>query len=245
MGQWILPTTVSASNKIWHEEVDKKTSMGLIVRNGRVYYRGIEGFYSFDVRAIMSENEYFNLSYATWDTDYQLDVLLNAKVAKWQQGKWDLRKGYLQKRTKEGDYSVTFFDKISYELPEDPSHLFIPEHKFAERSISELFSRARLTDDIHANIEWLEFHKKVSYNTLGLPLLLLGLPMLLIIHQRWGRDLSIAVPGSCVLAFLVWMWWGAFQTMAKNSLLNPAIASWSIHILVGFLGIILLRQKEL
>ena len=137
------------------------------------------------------------------------------------------------------------FDEMSFELPEDPRHLFVPEHKFAERSISELFTRARLADDTQKNAAWLEFHKKISYNTLGLPLLLLGLPMLLLMNQRWGRDLSIAVPGSCVLAFIAWMWWGTFQTMAKNSFRHPVTASWSIHLLVGFLGIMLLRQKEL
>ena len=67
-------------------------------------------------------------------------------------------------------------------LPEDPGNLFIPEYKLAEMSLSELFSRAKSVSSLKDVTAWLEFHKKLSYNLLGLPLLLLGLFIFLFVY---------------------------------------------------------------
>lgn len=244
MCQWLLPVTVAASNKIWYEEVEKNTTKGLILRNGRIYYRGMQGIYSFDEQHVMTTDTYSNFSYATWDDAYKLDMLLFARNARWQEGQWFFSEGQLKKRTTANNYTVTPFKQTVMQLPENPGHLFTPEHKFSERSIAELFDRAIAADVVHKNVTWMEFHKKVSYNVLGLPLLLLGLPMLLLMHQRWGRDLSLAIPSSCFLAFIAWMGWGTFQTMAKAGYLHPVPASWTIHLVVGALGLFLLRRQD-
>jgi lipopolysaccharide export system permease protein len=192
----------------------------------------------------MTTDTYNNFSYAAWDETYKLDMLLFARKARWQKGQWFLSTGQLNKRTTTNDYTVTPFEQTVLKLPENPGQLFTQEHKFSERSIGELFNRANSADLLHKNAAWLEFHKKVSYNVLGLPLLLLGLPMLLLMHQRWGRDLSLAIPSSCFLAFIAWMWWGTLQTMAKAAYLQPVAASWSTHFLVGGLGLFLLRRQD-
>ena len=46
MAQLVLPKTIEATNRIWHKEVKGKVPLG-IYRNGRYYYRGQDGFYSF------------------------------------------------------------------------------------------------------------------------------------------------------------------------------------------------------
>ena len=243
MSQWLLPATVSITNKIWYEEVKKGMPKGITIRKGRFYYRGERGFYSFE-RPIITANNFFNFSYATWDDNYDLQMLLTAEAARWQQGHWIFFRGQIKQRTKKNGYTVALFDRKTIQLPEDPGHLFVPKYKMDEMSLSELFIRARRADEIKDVKAWLEFHKKLSYNLLGLPLLLLGLPILLLVHQRWGRDLSLAVPASCILAFVAWVWWGTFQSMATTAYLRPAVASWTVHILVGGLGIFFLRQQD-
>lgn len=94
------------------------------------------------------------------------------------------------------------------------------------------------------NQTWLDFHDRISYICLGIPLLLLGLPMLILINERWGRDTSLAIPASCGLAFGAWIWWGAFQSMAKVSFLHPIPASWTVHFLVGRAWDFLLRRQN-
>ena len=243
MCQWLLPVTISTTNKIWYEEVKKGMPKGTIIRKGRFYYRGTQGFYSFE-RPVLTANNFLNFSYAAWDDDYDLQMLLNAETATWQDEQWLFSRGQIKKRTGNNEYAVEIFDHTALQLPEDPSQLFVPKYKFDEMSFSELFIRARSAADLEDDTAWLAFHKKLSYTFLGLPLLLLGLPMLLLVHQRWGQDLSLAVPASCFLAFISWVGWGTFQSMAKNAYLPPAVASWTVHLLVASLGIFFLNQQD-
>lgn len=240
--QWVLPATMSVTNKIWHEQVHYRAPRG-IDRNGRFFYKGEQGFYSFE-QPKSDSHHYRNFSYAGWNEDYDLILLLTAKNAVWQQDEWFFTEGQLKKRLTGKDYAIELFDRTAFNLPEKPTDFFIPKYKYQEMSISQLFARAQLAGEQTGAQAWLDFHGRISYIFLGIPLLLLGLPMLILINEKWGRDISLAVPASCGLAFGAWIWWGAFQSMAKVSYLHPVPASWGIHFLVGGLGIFLLRRQN-
>ena len=94
---------------------------------------------------------------------------------------------------------------------------------------------------IEAGLKLLE---RVSFIFLGVPLLMLGLPLLLIAHQKWGRDLSLAVPLSCGLAFTAWGCWSVMQSLAKSALINPYLAAWSVHFVIGVFGTFLILQQD-
>ena len=67
MSQLVLPKTIAATNHIWNREVKGKVPLG-IYRNGRYYYRGHDGFYSF-ARPDPQKNVFNNFSYTTWNND--------------------------------------------------------------------------------------------------------------------------------------------------------------------------------
>ncbi|MCK5071566.1 MAG: LptF/LptG family permease, partial [Desulfocapsa sp.] len=81
MAQWLLPRTISATNEIWYEQVKGMVPLG-IFRNGRYYYQGKEGFYSF-ARPFPDKNIFLDFSYSSWDPKYNLDTLVSAKKAVW------------------------------------------------------------------------------------------------------------------------------------------------------------------
>jgi len=88
------------------------------------------------------------------------------------------------------------------------------------------------------------FLGRISYILLGPPLLLLGLPILLFSYRKWGRDLSVAIPASCGLAFVAWGLWGALQALASAGYLSPIIAAGAVHIVFSFAGLILLMKND-
>ena len=92
---------------------------------------------------------------------------------------------------------------------------------------------------------WSEFYGRISYTLLGLTLLLVGLPLLLIVYRRWGRDLSLAIPVSCGLAFVCWGLWGTQLSLAKAGYLSPFFAASSVHIIIGAIGIFLLLREDI
>ena len=79
MAQWVLPRTIAATNTIWYEEVKGMVPLG-IFRNGRYYYKGKEGFYSF-ARPWPDKYIFLDFSYSSWNPDHKLKMLVSAKRA--------------------------------------------------------------------------------------------------------------------------------------------------------------------
>ena len=243
ISQWVLPPTVSATNKIWYEEVNRQVPKG-IDRYGRTYYRGQNGIFSF-VRPAPKVNLFTNFSYATWDENHDLYMLLDAEKASWQNGQWVFKRGQVKIRNENsGGYQVTIFKELNLALKETPEDFFMPPYKVNEKSLTEMFQAAWDKDAPPDSSAWIVFHKKLSYIFLGFPLLLLGVPVMLAMHRTRGRDLALAIPISCGLAFAAWGLWSASQAMANSAYLHPAMASWAIHLVAGGLGIFLIRQHD-
>ena len=240
--QFFLPSTISITNDIWYEQVRGKVPLG-IYRNGRYYFKGSEGFYSFqwpsNKNMVLS-----NFSYSTWDEDYNVKELTVAKFARWTSFGWSLRKGQVQRRT--GDsFTTEMFEARQFHFPETPEDFLIPEYESVEMSLTGLFTEIS-KKEVEADIikARAEFYGRMSYLILGLPLLLLGLPILILSYQKWGRDLSIAIPVSCGMAFVAWGTWGALQSLAKTGYIPALPAALVVHVVFSLFGLYLLREQD-
>jgi lipopolysaccharide export system permease protein len=243
--EWLLPVTVPKTNNIWFEQLKGKVPLG-ILRNGRYFYRGKDGFYSFAWPNPKSY-EFVNFSYSQWDQKYDIGSLLTAKNAYWnpQDKNWLLMDGQIQEKEENGEFSITNFAKSRFVLPEIPENFLIPLNKAAEESLTSLYWEIDRTEVEHEKIQaTTAFYGRVSYMLLGFPLLLLGLPILLYSYQKWGRDLSVAIPASCGLAFIAWGIWGALQSLATAGYVSPFIAATSLHFLFAATGMVLLIKND-
>jgi lipopolysaccharide export system permease protein len=243
MSQFILPKTIAITNHIWNKEVKGRVALG-IYRNGRFYYRGREGFYSF-ARPDLKRDNFLFFSYASWDPNYRLSSLIAAQQAIWQEGTWTLSEGQIQTAIDKNKFITETFSKKTFDFPEKPTDFFVPKYRSMELSLTGLYQEARRKQaPDEKNKAWAEFFGRISYTLLGIPLLLLGLPLLLFVYRAWGRDLSLAIPVSCGMAFACWGVWGTLQSLAKAGYLHPFLAATSIHLLVGLLGTVLLLRED-
>ncbi len=243
--QWLLPATIGRTNTIWFEQLKGKVPLG-ILRNNRYYYRGTDGFYSF-AWPNPKLQIFKDFSYSRWNESYNIDSLTTAGTAGWneQNNQWNLQNGQIQQRQDNGHYTISNFTEKEFQFPEKPEDFLIPANKSAEQSLTELYREIERSDvDHEVQSAWTAFLGRVSYILLGIPLLLLGLPILLYSYRKWGRDLSVAIPASCGLAFVAWGLWGALQSLATADYLSPAIAAASIHIIFSIAGVILLKQND-
>lgn len=242
--QFLLPATISTTNDIWFVQVRGKVPLG-IFRNGRYYFKGSEGFYSFqwpnNKDMVLS-----NFSYSTWDDKYNIEAVTVAKFARWNRSGWLLRKGQIQRKTDNGSFETELFGARYFYFPETPEDFLVPEYESAEMSLTGLFQniddQETASDTTKARAE---FFSRTSYLILGIPLLLLGLPILIHSYRKWGRDLSIAIPISCGMAFVTWGLWGALQSLAKMGAIPPLAAALVIHLVFSIIGIFLLRWQDI
>ena len=243
MSQFVLPRTIAITNHIWNKEVKGRVALG-IFRNGRYYYRGRDGFYSF-ARPDRKKDDFRFFSYAAWNPQYQLTTLIAAKQALWHDDVWTLVQGQIQTRVDDKKFMTKVFAKQNFPFQEKPANFFVPKYHSMELSLTGLYQEARRKQAPEEKIKaWTEFYGRISYTLLGVPLLLMGLPLLLFVYRAWGRDLSLAIPVSCGLAFACWGTWGALQSLAKANYINPLMAALSIHILISTLGIVFLLRED-
>jgi lipopolysaccharide export system permease protein len=243
--QWLLPVTIARTNNIWFEQLKGKVLLG-ILRNNRYYYKGKNGFYSFGWPDT-SNFVFKNFSYSKWDEKYNIQTLIASEFADWNEKKkrWKLSHGQIQQQEKGIDYKISNFTTKYLELPERPEDFLIPVNKSAELSLTGLYHEITLTETEHEKrTASANFLGRISYILLGPPLLLLGLPILLFSYRKWGRDLSVAIPASCGLAFVAWGLWGALQALASAGYLSPIIAAGAVHIVFSFAGLILLMKND-
>lgn len=242
MAQWLLPHTIAATNTIWYEKVKGMVPLG-IYRNGRYYYKGTQGFYSF-ARPWPDKDIFFDFSYSSWNKDHKLATLVAAKKAQWDQRGWHLSDGQTQKNLNGKTSSTSLFGSRDFAFPERPDSFFTPKYQTAELSLTKLYS-AMFRQNSHQETvaARTNFYSRISYILLGIPLLFLGLPVLLLSYKKWGKDLSIAIPASCGMAFFAWGLWGALQSLARVDYVSPLLAALLIHVVFGFSGLLLLHRQ--
>ncbi|MDR0477223.1 MAG: LptF/LptG family permease, partial [Desulfobulbaceae bacterium] len=187
--QWLLPRAISATNAIWYEQVQGKVPLG-IFRNGRYYFKGKEGFYSFEWPNTRLYS-FKNFSYSRWNQNFGVGSLIVAKWASWDDTVKSWRMSQAQIQEEDGAaYKIVNMPDWQTKLPESPSDFVIIEDEPADRSLTSLYHEiSRKDSDELRDKASADFLGRISYLLLGLPLLLLGLPVLLLACERWGRDL--------------------------------------------------------
>ena len=243
--QWLLPVTIAATNNIWFEQLKGKVPLG-IMRNNRYYYKGKDGFYSFgwpDPRKYVFKD----FSYSRWDDKYNIETLTTAAKADWNEedDSWNLHTGQIQQQETDNSYRIDNFTNTRATFPERPEDFLIPINKAAEMSLTDLYQEIGRSEVEHEKrTSVASFLGRISYIFLGIPLLLLGLPILLYSYRKWGRDLSVAIPVSCGLAFVAWGIWGALQSLAIAGYISPIVAAVTIHSIFSLAGIFFLVKSD-
>ncbi len=233
MAQWLLPITTSKTNKIWYTVIKKPVING-IIQNGRIFYRGADGIYSF--RLSNDNKTYTDLIYSAWDDNHTLTHFLTAEQGQ-HEGSWLLKNGLEKMLTPTANYKIATFDERQAELKEGPDDFFAPIFRPDEHSLTFLWHKAQEERKRGIMTGILDLYSRLSFLFLGVPLLIFAIPLTIHVHQRWGRDLTVAIPLSCCLAFVFWGIWSSLQSMAQAEVLAPAAAAWSIHTTIALIGL--------
>ena len=230
--QWLTPASTRATNRIWYEEVKNEKARGTVIR-GLTFHRGSEGIYAF--RRTGEKNLFRDFSYVSRDERGKMRLFIAAGEARWLGDRWLLTRLLIQ----EGDQRPHFLRQSELPLPDRPEDFFQPPYHLDEQSLSTLLAE-RGRDRGAA----LTLQKRLSYIFLGLPLIFLGLPLLILFIRRYNIGLAIAIPASCVLAFIAWGGWSFAIAAAAGRTLPPALFAWSIHLLCLSAGIFIFRWVE-
>ena len=239
--QWLLPSCQATVNRIWYQDVSRQKPTG-ILRNGMIFYRGSEGFYTVGRPQGNASMVYVPFSYIGWDQSFGVNQLITARKGSWKDGKWQLTDGIRENGGSPETLQVKMFSDLVASLPEGPDMLLVPPYKEEELSLSGLYKNVHALPEQESNKAKLKLNEKLSFMSLGIPLLLVGLPVLLVICRGQKRDLSIAIPTSCLLAFMVWGLWSVLQSLAKTAYIPIPVAAWLVHVVIIASGTLFLLR---
>ncbi len=240
MAQWLLPQASAQVQQIWQQQVQGKTKSG-IVRAGVTYFRGKEGIYSFKEQG-ENRNQFKNFRYITLSTDGERLTTLFASQATATSQQWHFTNGYLLGKDETGTLQMTPFTTKELTLANSPADFFSPVQLASTMPLSVLVSKG--LGAMSNRQDRVDLHRRLSFIFLGVPLLLIAMPLMLRFQQtRGSMNLALAVPASAGLAFFAWGIWSGLQALSLGGSMEPLVASWIIHLACSGVGMVMLWRN--
>ncbi|MEN8140880.1 MAG: LptF/LptG family permease [Thermodesulfobacteriota bacterium] len=239
--QWLLPQASAQVKLIWQKQVKGQTHGGT-VRDGVTFFRGEDGIYSFR-QAKGDQNHFSDFHYVRLAPEEKGPKLLFAQRATAKKRQWQFANGFQQQQQREGEeMQLLTFNQLALTLPHQPDDFFTPAKLGAELPLSHLI-RHGLGRQAKAK-DRLELNRRLSFILLGVPLLLVALPLMLRFQRTRGSiNLALAVPASAGLAFMAWGIWSGLQAMSQGGTMSPLLASWGIHLTCSAVGLVMLWRN--
>ncbi len=192
-----------------------------------------------------SKNTMTDVLILQFDNESHLKSRVDAKGAHYQDGRWIFENGYLRTFNENDDeISAQPFDQTTIDLLEKPSDFIKEQKENSELSIAELaiLIQQLKRNGLDCHKELVDLHNKLAFPFGCVILALLGVP--------WGWSMGkfsgvVASFGICLLVGFAYI--GGMQighTLGDSGVVSPFLAIWSINLIFGIMGPILIVRRN-
>jgi lipopolysaccharide export system permease protein len=177
-----------------------------------------------------------------FDDHFRCIQRIDAREARWKDGKWWLYNGAMRDFDESGSMRMTSFEEIEYAMPEEWDSFQTIERKSKEMSYSELrtYIQKIQAAGYDATRYLVDLYAKYSYPLLNVIMVLIGVPFALKTGRSGGVALSIGV--SVMIGFAYGVTFYVFLSFGKSGILSPFLSSWTPTLLFGLAGIFTLMS---
>ena len=237
----LVPFTTLKSNRIWNQEVEKRSTMQTHTRN-HIWYRSQNSIYwirEFDFKYALMKD----ISLYFFNDSFKLIKRIDAKEGIWDQESWTIQNGLIQELGADGRYHAKPFEEIPLSLPETPDDFQQDAREPSEMSYWELKQYAEKIhkDGYDATTYRVEKNIKISFPIICFILVLIGIPIAL--RVKGGRiALAVAVGIGTIFIYLVTF--GLTRSIGLSGILPPVISAWIANTIFFLIGIYLLMHLD-
>jgi lipopolysaccharide export system permease protein len=243
LSEVVIPTTAARSNRIWIEEVKKRAAV--VSRNRDIWLKGTRQITHIRYYDPAKRNAH-GVAIYQFDERFQLARRLDAKVARFREGRWSFYQAIEQTLIPEtGQYAVTVFDNREEPFAFQPDELRRVVKKSEEMSFWELLAYVRTIEQegYDATAYRVDLQAKLAFPWVCLLMSLAATG----IGPRGAvrrEGLALAVASGIGIAFLYWFSHSFCVSLGYGGVLPPFLAAWTSNLVFLSLSALILLQVD-
>ena len=238
--EYLVPYTNQRSHYLLEVKVRKEKPRGFF-KDYKIWYRGDHRI--FNIRLLDPQKQILKgLTIYEFDNDFRCTQRIEAREARWVQGKWRFYDGAIRDFAESSSVRVVPFKELEFFLQENWGSFEKIERASREMSYTELrtYIQKIQSAGYDATRYLVDLYSKHSYPLLNLIMVLIGIPFALKTGRSGGVALSIGI--SVMIGFAYGVTFYTFLSFGRSGILAPLLASWIPTFLYGLAGVFALMN---
>ena len=232
--EYISPLAAQKTKYLLDVKVRKEEPSSFF-KNFKIWYQGDGGI--FDIQLLDPKQKVLKgLTFYKIDPEFRCIQRLDAREARWVNGKWQLLNGTVRDFAEDGSMRTLPFTEMEISIKEDWESFQRVERRSEEMSYTELRTYIqRIRAAGYDSTRYLvDLHAKVASPLLNLVMVLAGIPFALKTGRSGGLALNIGI--SVMIGFVCGVTFYVFLSLGKSAILPPLISVWTPIVLFGLAG---------
>jgi len=238
--EYLVPYSNQRTQYLLDVKVRKEKPSGFF-RDYKIWYRSDHRI--FNIQLLDPKRKILKgLTLYEFDNDFRCTQRIEAREARWINGKWRFYDGAMRNFNENSSIQVIPFEELEFPLQENwESFGKIARHS-EEMSYTELrtYIQKIQSAGYDATRYLVDLYSKYSYPLLNLIMVLIGIPFALKTGRSGGVALSIGV--SVMIGFAYGVTFYVFLSFGKSGILSPFLSSWIPTFFFGLAGIFALMS---
>ncbi|OGP73746.1 MAG: LPS export ABC transporter permease LptG [Deltaproteobacteria bacterium RBG_16_50_11] len=238
--EYLVPVTNQKMRHLLSVQVRKEQPSSSF-KNYKIWFHGDHRI--FNIQLLDPETRVLKgLTLYEFNDQFRCVRRIDAREAKWIEGRWRLYDGAIREFGEKGSIQVNLFKEGDFTLPENWETFQNMARKSEEMSYTELRNYVQKIQSAgyDATRYQVDLYSKLSYPLLNLIMVLIGVPFALRTGRSGGVALSIGI--SVMIGFTYGILFYVFLFFGKSGLLPPFLSCWIPTALFGLAGIFTLMS---
>jgi len=229
--EFITPYANQKAEYIKLVEVQKRKKLGSFKQN-QMWYRSKDAIYNFNMfDSVTNTLKGITINYL--DRNFEPSMRIDAKEAKWENGKWVFRDLIITRFPPEGFSILERFTTKVVNIPEKPSDFKVVQKDVEEMGYLELKNYVKKIqfEGYDATRYLADLHGKIAFPLISIILAVIGISFSLKTERSGGITQSIGA--GIVIGFSYWVVFAFALSLGRSGTLPPLLAAWLANIIFG------------
>jgi len=238
--EYLVPFSNLKTQHVLYVQVRKEPHMTFF-KNYKIWHRSDSQI--FNIQLLDRKNKALKgLTLYQFNDRFRCTQRIDAREAKWNNGKWRFYDGAIRDFDEKGSTRMTPFKEMEFSLKENWESFQKIERESGEMSYTELrtYIRKIRAAGYDATRYLAELYAKLSYPFLNVVMVLIGIPFALKTGRSGGVALSIGL--SVLIGFSYGVIFYIFLSFGKSGILPPLLSAWTPTVLFGLTGVFTLMS---